>query len=221
MRCLALAGLLLATAFASSAQPARLPFARPTAGYTDDIHPIGWSADGERVAFLYRLSGGGATGSRYALRVQDLTTDRLVADEILTSDEPDGEPRLATVWRTQQRRIRATLRQHGIRPSTVRMSRLPLTGTGGPYRTSVETQRSGGRTTSYTVTMRNGRGRTKTLGSESFGSYSSPTSIRVLGALRAPAGERVAILVEVSEPGYEAEGARRYRLYGARIGARF
>ena len=221
MRCLALVSLLLATAFCAAAQPARLAVPPPDAGYTDDLHPIGWSATGERIAFLYRWSGGGATGSRYVLRIQDLTTDRLVADEMLTSTEPDGEPRLATVWSAQQRRIQSLLRQHGVRPSAVRMSGFPLAGSGGPYSASITTEERDGQTRAYTVTLRNGRGRAKTLGSETFGTYSTPTSVRALGALRAPTGERLAVVVEVAEPGYEAEGARRYRLYGARIGARF
>ena len=213
--------LLTVLASTAAAQPRALALpAEPGRTYTDAVHVVGWSPDGRTLAVLYRSSGQGAVGDRLALHVQDLATDAQVGDLMLTSNEPEGDPDVARIWRDQGPAIRRTLAASRIRTSTTSLRSLPLRGRGGPY--SVEltpTPAPDGGIAGYTLTMRNGRGRTKTLETRTFEFTTS--SARPVGVLVAPTGDRVAVVLAIGGPGYENTPSMRYRIVGAGIGARF
>lgn len=215
--------LLLLIAFASTAaaQPRALNLPAEHAGaYTDAIHVIGWSPDGRTLAVLYRSSGQGGVADRLALHVQDLATDARVAELMLTSNEPEEDPNVPQIWRDQQPAIRRALAAHRIGASGASLRALPLRGRGGPYTvTLAATPAPGEGISGYTLTMRDGRGQTKTLQEHTFDYATSDA--RPVGVLVAPTGDRVAVVLAIDAPGYENAATVRYRIVGAGIGARF
>lgn len=216
--------LVVALASTAAAQPRalRLP-AVPARTYDDAVHPIGWSPDGRHLAFLYRSSGEGAVGDRLSLYVQDLATDIRVAEQMLTSNEPQSSPDVSQIWADFQPAIRRTLAEHRIGASVVELRPLPAQAPGGPYAVTVAPSRRSGGVAGYTLTMRDRRGRTKTLETQTFdpNPYGQVDGVRAVGVLVAPTRDRVAVVLAISARGYEGAPTVRYRLVGAAVGSNF
>lgn len=219
--------LFVALASASLLSPAEaqpralnLPAEHPRT-YTDAVHVIGWSPDGRYLATLYQRSGQGAVAPHLRLHVQDLATDAIVTDLPLSPVEAEEDPNVVQIWRDQQPAIRRALAAHRIGSSGASLRSLPLRGRGGPYTVMLAPVPARGEgVAGYALSMRNGRGRTKTLESHTFGDYPA-SGVRAVGVLVAPTGDRVAVVLAVSAPGYENAPAVRYRLVGAGIGSGF
>lgn len=214
-------GWALAGAPTPSAQPAPLRLGAPAGADADRVFPVGWSPDGRYLAFVGEFSGEGATAAHLRLRVQDLTSDEFVVDEMLTPGESEVDPNLGRVWREQQNRLQHALRLYSVQSSAVTLQPLPYGGQpGGPYTTVLSLRRDGGRVSGYTLGLRDGQGRAKTLEAHTF-EYAPAYGVRVLGVLAAPSDDRVAVVVEVVASGYEGGRTYEYRLVGARTGAEF
>ena len=217
----ALLGVAAATASPAAAQPTLLHLGPPAGTYADRVFPVGWSPDGRYLALIVERSGEGATSGHLVLRVQDLSSDELVVDEQLTPGESEVAPNLGRVWREQQSRIQRSLSPYDISSSAVTLQPLPYGGQpGGPYTAVLSLRRDRGRVSGYTLSLRDGRTRAKTLESHTF-TYSPAYGVRALGVLAAPSGDRIVVVVEVAASGYEGGRTYEYRFVGARTGSGF
>ena len=220
----ALVGLV---ATAAAAQPSPLPVQTDGVTVAERIYPVGWSSDGERIAYLSEYSEDGSGYVYRNLVVQDLVTDReLDRVELGVEDPEDGvaDRSMGEIWASRRGLVRRTLREHGVQESDIEMRSIPAPGL--PFVAVFETEETprewGGQISASTLTLYEGGGRRnggaeKVIDQQRYNEYGRLHGISAVGALVAPTGDRLAVVVEVVDSDFENYPEVVYRLVGAAV----
>lgn len=219
--------------------PEPLDLGASESAHTDALYPVGWSNDERKLAFVYRYSGGGAAASRLFLVVQDLVSDVKVAELSISQSEGDDDPSMVQEWSSRRLEIERMLRTHGIRPVSFRLESFPAfegrhmtTASATAYSaTTIQTLRDGPECVRYVcvgrfrIALRASTGREeKVLEDRTYSNddFSAPLAVGVVGYLRSPRGDRLAVIVkEANISGFEFEHGQSFRFVGAGIGPLF
>ena len=178
---------------------------------TENFFPIGWSKDG-KLAY-YTEPGDEACGCYFG----HLTILDTVNDKVLWSFKYDGiddqeTPKykaITDLWRKNQKLFSGKLNQYGIIPQgRFALLTFPINHAGDQLRANLKLEESKddesrlyGPIKKVTLQI-SSRGGTKTVHEESYPEY-GPLDVKVLGYLKSPYEQRVAIILLGVQRGYE------------------
>ncbi|MDX1531747.1 MAG: hypothetical protein R3362_09495 [Rhodothermales bacterium] len=215
--------------------PHRLPLdpAAAAPSTTSRLFPAGWSAVGA-FAYVYRRAPEAGEEGDWVLRVQDLRSDRLLAEMPLgnpLTDDPFGNRTLADAWAEHGTRIDSLLDAHAVVPADTLVLR-PFPARLGPFQQTVleaEVRTTPGTDPDFgydgiaglTLGLVQNRTARKRIHSERFPRY-LPLGAGVLGYLESPHEERIAVVLGLVRRGWEGPpNVLDYRIVGAGVGAQF
>lgn len=192
-----------------------------------EIYPLGWSENGEQLATLIAQPNEAADERAWELRIVDLVTDETILAETIRHPH-DGT--LGTFWNKHGEFVQEQLENRGIQRSTFELRRFPaLLGRFGSdvyefvlaRNYAVEPNFGYQGLNELTVTViRNGVKSKRVLEKEWPEFY--PLAAGVAGYLPSPTGDRIAMLLVLTQRGYEgAPHPRNVKLIGSRVGSNF
>lgn len=179
---------------------------------TENFFPIGWSKDGK---FAYYTEPGDEACGCYFGRLIILDT---VNDKELWSFKYDGlddqdKPKYGAItdlWRKNRKPFSDKLNQYGIIPQgSFSLLKFPINNAGDQLKADLKIEENKDEETRIysivkkaTLQISSQRGGTKIVHEESYPEY-GPLDVKVLGYLKSPYEQRVAIIVLEVQRGYE------------------
>jgi hypothetical protein len=196
-------------------------------GLDEEIYPLGWAKDGERLAMLRARPNEAADERLWKVEVVDLVADKKVLDESILHPDEGG---VAAFWAVHGTRVAELIKPHGVAAAEMEVRRFPaLLGKfrGESYEVSLvrafgEEPNFGYRgLTGLTVNLQNLAGKSKTVFETEWKEW-FPLAAGVVGYVPNPDGSRIALLVGITKRGYEgAPHVRHVQVVGARVGEKF
>jgi hypothetical protein len=179
---------------------------------TENFFPVGWSKDGK---FAYYTEPGDEACGCYFGQLIILDT---VSDKELWSFKYDGldhqdKPKyraITDLWRKNRKLFSDKLNQYGIIPQArFGLLKFPINNAGDQLRADLKIEENKDEETRIyskvkkaTLQISSRRGGTKTVYQESYPEY-GPLDMKVLGYLKSPYEQRVAIILLDVQRGYE------------------
>lgn len=216
----------------SAPPPERLPLFRadqPFGQMDVDFYPLGWSKDGERLAFLNAYPNEASDERYWLFQIYDLVNDEaLVSEEFRFWDEP--EEYIAKFWAEHGPAIEAQLTEQEIVRSEFVLHTFPAVFgryLDEYYQVDLRTESAEDpdwklpAIRSTWLTVSNGE-REKKVFEKSWDRW-YPLAIGVIGYLPNPQKDRIAILVGSVKVGFERAPFPRHleAVVGVRIGKKF
>ena len=196
-------------------------------GLDEEIYPMGWTKNGERLAVLRAHPNEAADERLWQVQVLDLVNDKAILDEEIRHLDKGGLP---AFWAAHGKRVMALLAPHDIETSSFKLRRFPALL--GKYRSEAYEfliERTYGTEpnfryrglTSLNIKLSNQSGKTKVIYNKQWKEW-YPMAAGVVGYLPNPKGDRIAILLGMTHRGYEsAPHIRDLTIIGARLGEKF
>lgn len=179
---------------------------------TENFFPVGWSKDGKFA--YYTEPGDEACGCYFGqLIILDTVNDKELwsfkYDGLDDQDKPKYKA-ITDLWRKNRRLFSDKLNQYGIiAQGSFSLLRFPIASAGDQLRadlkieeTSDQEARIYGAIKKATLQISSQRGGTKIVHEESYPEY-GPLDMKVLGYLKSPYEQRIAIIVLEVQRGYE------------------
>lgn len=196
-------------------------------GLDEEIFPLGWSPDGEKLALLSAFPNEAADERLWKVQILDLVNDKFVLDlEIFHLDQGG----FAAFWTAHGTTVTSAIQPFSIQSANFELYPFPaLLGKfrGEPYEVSLTRTYGTEEMFGYRgvktlqVALSNGEGKSKTILKKSWDQF-FPLAAGVVGYLPNPQGDRIAVFVATAHRGYEsAPHVRRFLISGARVGEKF
>ena len=196
-------------------------------GLDEEVFPLGWSKDGQRLGLLRAWPNEAADERLWKVEVLDLVEDKKVLEEEIRHLDEGGFP---AFWAAHGAKVLKLVEPHELIPAKAELRRFPaLLGKFRGESYEVGLQRTYGvepnfeyrGLTSLQLQMTNGSGKTKKVFEQKWTEW-FPMAAGVVGYLPNPQGDRVAIVLGMTHRGYEAAPhIRRVVVVGARVGEKF
>jgi hypothetical protein len=230
-----LAGFMIANSCAVCAQEAERAsgYKRPvksraiSGNLTESFYPIGWSRDG-RFAYIVEPADIACDCYFANLVIKDLKTDTVLWDFDYRSTafyEKDNTPKsLLAFWRYNQRLFSKKLREHKIRQTTgIRLESLPIIFKGDELTATLSVERDLSRegeppiVSAIRLLMISKRKGSKIVyeNRDLTDSDGDVLDVRLLGYLKSPFEERVALVLEEVHRGFEFSQVVKANLIGS------
>ena len=214
----------------SAAPPERLEVfqtGKRFVGLDEEIFPLGWSEDGERLGLLRAWPNEAADERLWKVEVLDLVEDKAVFEKEIRHLDEGGLP---AFWAAHGATVVESVAPHGLRPGTFVLHRFPaLLGKFRGESYEVGLKRTYGvepnfeyrGLTSVELTVTNDAGKSKRVFKQDWKEW-FPMAAGVVGYLPNPQGDRMAIVLGMTHRGYEAAPhIRQVVIVGARVGEKF
>jgi hypothetical protein len=189
----------------------------------DEFYLLGWSADGEKIAYAIRDETDAAALFSVGVYIQDLVSDKIIWG-IKKEAELDELNNINDYWKENKQQIIEGLEQHKIiQDNNVALQNAPIHYNGDTFGYTVKTTkaRAGEELKAYKVLL------TSTLkGSKEIAKVALKTrgdqlggkeKIAVIGYFQGSDKARVATLIGLLESGWEGSRIVRYKVVGASL----
>ncbi len=232
--------------FTALAEPQPLPLFEETepnlADLDTKLYPLGWSSDGTKLAILFILPWEATDTPRFRHRIIDLRSDKVVHekkwDELEGIDFDDRAAGFSAFWKRHEKAIHEANEKHQIKSAPFKLYTFP--GFIGERRSGVlsiglKHKRArqpygviGGTSEgvqSYALELiQDGKAKQvyATSPEEVKKEMVYPMAVNVRGYLTNPQQDRIAILITLTDPGWEGPPhVRQIKVVGAGVGKRF
>jgi len=189
----------------------------------DQFYPIGWSANGEKLAYAIVHETDAAALFSVTVYIQDLVTDKLAWK---TSKESENG-NFGTYWSSNYKKISAELDKNKIVfGENIARKQAPIAYRDDVFGYNINRKESkkGAQLVGYQLLLLSDKKGSKVISKASF-SYKpeqpsgTKLKIQVAGHFQSPKEGRIALLVGILESGWEGSKIVRYKVIGASLKA--
>ena len=196
-------------------------------GLDEQIFPLGWAKDGERLAVLLAKPNEASDERTWKVQVIDLVSDNLFLDEEILHVDQGG---IDEFWAVNENRVVELIKPHQVVPDEFHLHPFPaLLGRlrSDSYEVSLIREYGEEPNIGYQgiknleVLLLNSEKETKSIFKRSWNEW-LPLASGVVGYLPNPQGSRIAVIIAVTERGYEsAPHIRSFCIVGAGVAENF
>ncbi len=213
-----------------AAPPLELPVFPANAlieGLDEQIFPLGWAKDGERLAVLLAKPNEASDERTWKVQVIDLVSETLVLDEEILHVDQGG---IEGFWLANENRVMELIKPHQVVPDEFHLHPFPaLLGRlrSDSYEVSLTREYGKEPNIGYQgirnldVSLLNSEKETKSIFKKSWNEW-LPLASGVVGYLPNPQGSRIAVIIAITWRGYEsAPHVRSFFIVGAGVAENF
>ena len=189
----------------------------------DEFYLLGWSADGEKIAYAIQRETDAAALFSAGIYIQDLVTDKIIWG-MKKETELEELNNIKDYWIENQQKIREGMRHHQIILGDYSMLKnTPITYNGDQFDYTVKTIRAKGSTElkAYRVLLnsklKGSKEIAKTVLQVKGDQIGGKEKVAVLGYFQGADKARVATLLALLESGWEGSRIVRYKIIGASL----
>lgn len=189
----------------------------------DEFYLLGWSANGEKIAYAIRDETDAAALFSVGVYIQDLVSDKIIWG-IKKEAELDELNNINDYWRENKQQITAGLEQHKIiQGDNFALQNAPISYNGNTFNYTLKTTKVTGREElkTYQVLLTSTAKGSKEIANVTLKTrgdqLGGKEKIAVIGYFQGSDKARVATLIGLLESGWEGSRIVRYKIIGASL----